>query len=90
MEEMLQAFFDEGALVRNGVVKLTRPPAQVRLPPTVQGILAGRIDRQPAEHKQLLQTLAVIGREAQLGLIRQVVPTSELQLRRRLAELQAS
>jgi predicted ATPase len=90
MEEMLQALFDEGALVRNGVVKVTRPLAQVRLPPTVQGILAARIDRQPAEHKQLLQTLAVIGREARLGLIRQLVPTVEPQLRRRLAELQAS
>jgi predicted ATPase/class 3 adenylate cyclase len=90
IEEMLQALFDDGALVRNGVVKVTRPLAQVRLPPTVQGILAARIDRQPAEHKQLLQTLAVIGREARLGLIRQVVPTAELQLRRRLAELQAS
>jgi predicted ATPase/class 3 adenylate cyclase len=90
IEEMLQALFDEGALVRNGKVKVTRPLVQVRLPPTVQGILAARIDRQSAEHKQLLQTLAVIGREAQLGLIRQVVPTTEMQLRRRLAELQAS
>jgi len=90
IEEMLQALFDEGALVRNGMVKVTRPLAPARLPPTVQGILAARIDRQPAEHKQLLQTLAVIGRQARLGLIRQLVPTAELQLRRRLAELQAS
>jgi hypothetical protein len=32
----------------------------------VQGILAARIDRQPGDHKQLLQTLAVIGRESPL------------------------
>jgi class 3 adenylate cyclase/tetratricopeptide (TPR) repeat protein len=90
IEEMLQTLFDQGALVRNGVVKLARPLAQVRLPSTVQGILAARIDRQPGEHKQLLQTLAVLGREAGLSLIRQVVVTQETQLRHMLADLQAS
>ena len=41
----MQALFDEGALVRNGAVKVTRSLSQLRLPPTVQGILASRIDR---------------------------------------------
>ena len=90
IEEIVQALFDEGALVRNGVVKVTRSLSQLRLPPTVQGILASRIDRQPSEHKQLLQTLAVFGRESSLGLIRQVVPTEAPQLERMLAALQAS
>jgi predicted ATPase len=90
MEEMLKVLFDGDALVRNGVVKVTRPLAQLRLPPTVQGILAARIDRLPAEHKQLLQTLAVMGRESRLDVIRQVVPTAEPQLQRMLAELQTS
>jgi class 3 adenylate cyclase/tetratricopeptide (TPR) repeat protein len=90
IEEVLQALFDDGALVRNGVVKVARPLSQVRLPPTVQGILAARIDRQPSVQKQLLQTLAVIGRESRLGLIRRVVATAEPQLQRMLAELQAS
>ena len=71
IEEMVQALFDEGALVRNGAVKVTRSLSQLRLPPTVQGILAARIDRLPREQKELLQTLAVIGRESPLGLIRQ-------------------
>jgi predicted ATPase len=34
IEEMLQVLFDEGALVRNGVVKVTRSFAKLRLPPT--------------------------------------------------------
>ena len=62
IEEMVQALFDEGALVRKGTVKVARSLAQMRLPPTVQGVLASRIDRLPAEQKELLQTLAVIGR----------------------------
>jgi class 3 adenylate cyclase len=55
IEEIVQALFNEGALTRNGTVKVTRSLSQLRLPPTVQGILASRIDRQPGDHKQLLQ-----------------------------------
>src|SRR5207253_11019232 len=45
IEEMVQALFDERILVRNGIVKVTRTLSKIRIPPTVQGILAARIDR---------------------------------------------
>src|SRR5207237_7445738 len=45
-----------------GGYRLTRPLDQVQVPPTVQAVLAARIDRLPAEHKVVLQTAAVIGR----------------------------
>jgi class 3 adenylate cyclase/tetratricopeptide (TPR) repeat protein len=35
----------------------------VTVPDTVQGVLLARIDRLPEEHKRLLQTAAVLGRE---------------------------
>jgi class 3 adenylate cyclase/predicted ATPase len=89
IEEMVQALFDEGALVRNGAVKVARSLVQMRLPPTVQGILASRIDRLPGEQKDLLQTLAVIGRESPLALIRRVASATEAQLERMLSDLQA-
>src|SRR5467141_973697 len=89
IEEMVQGLFDEGALVRNGTVKVTRPLSQLRLPPTVQGLLASRIDRLPAEQKELLQTLAVIGRESLRGLRGRVVSQAEGQLERMLGNLQA-
>jgi predicted ATPase len=89
IKEIVQALFDEGALVRNGAVKVTRSLSQLRLPPTVQGILASRIDRQPSEHKQLLQTLSVIGRESSLGLLSQVASHPDTQLERMLADLRA-
>jgi predicted ATPase/class 3 adenylate cyclase len=89
VEEIVQALFDEGALVRNGTVKVTRSLSQLRLPPTVQGILAARIDRQPSEHKRLLQTLAVIGRQSSRGLLRQVASHPDRQLERMLVDLQA-
>ncbi len=61
MEEIVQALFDEGALVRDGAaVRLTKPLSELKIPPTVQAILAARIDRLPPDEKDLLQTLAVI------------------------------
>jgi tetratricopeptide (TPR) repeat protein len=90
MEETVQALLDEGALMRNGGVKLIRPLAELRIPPTVQAILASRIDRLPLETKDLLQTLAVIGREFPTSLIRAVVAKSEDELNRILNDLQLS
>jgi class 3 adenylate cyclase len=87
MEEMVQALFEQGALVRNGAVKLTKPLDQIRPPATVQAILASRIDRLPAGEKELLQTLAVLGREFSLGLIKQVVGKSDDELERMLSTL---
>jgi predicted ATPase len=58
-----------------GAVKVARPLSQLRLPATVQGILASRIDRLEAEQKELLQMLAVMGRESPLGLIGKVAST---------------
>ena len=89
MEEMVQVLFDEGALVREGAAaKLTKPPNALKIPPTVQGILAARIDRLPADAKELLQTLAVIGREFPLSLIGAVVTKSDEELNRLLNDLQ--
>ncbi len=88
IEEMVQALFDERLLVRNGAVKVMRSISQMRLPPTVQGILASRIDRLSCEHKELIQTLAVMGRESPLALIRQVASQQEGELERMLADLQ--
>jgi hypothetical protein len=90
MEEIIQALFDGGVLVRNGNVKVARELSQVYLPPTVQGILAARIDRLPTPEKELLQTLAVLGREFPLRLIRIVTQIPEGELERMLRDLQLS
>jgi class 3 adenylate cyclase/predicted ATPase len=90
IEEIVQALFEQGTLVRNGAVKLTRSLAEIHIPPTVQGILASRIDRLAAEVKELLQTLAVIGKNLPLGLIRRVTAKSDDQLERMLSDLQTS
>ena len=88
MEETVEVLLDDGALVRNGRIKLVKPLAELKIPPTVQAILASRIDRLPADEKDLLQTLAVIGREFALGLLRSVADKSEDELSRMLHALQ--
>jgi class 3 adenylate cyclase/tetratricopeptide (TPR) repeat protein len=90
MEETVQVLLDEGVLVRNGVVKLTKPLSELGIPPTVQAILAARIDRLPPDEKDLLQTLAVMGKEFPLGLVRQVTGKSDDELERMLGDLQVS
>jgi predicted ATPase len=68
MEEMVPALFEDGVLQRNGAVKLAKSMAAVKVPATVQAILTARIDRLPSDEKDLLQALAVIGKEFQLSL----------------------
>ena len=63
VEEVVRALVEDGTLAGGpACYRLTRPLDQVRVPPTVQAVLAARIDRLPAEHKAVLQTAAVIGR----------------------------
>jgi class 3 adenylate cyclase/tetratricopeptide (TPR) repeat protein len=88
MEEIVQALFEQGALSRNGSIKLAKSLSTIQIPSTVQAVLASRIDRLPAEQKDLLQTLAVIGKEFALRLVREVSGKADDELQRLLSELQ--
>jgi class 3 adenylate cyclase len=88
MEELVQSLFDEGVLVRNGAIKLTKSLSQLTIPATVQGILAARIDRLPVAEKELLQTLAVIGREFSVEVIKRLVDKATDEVDRMLGDLQ--
>ena len=88
MEEIVLSLFEEGTLARNGEVKLARPLASLRIPPTIQGILASRIDRLSADEKDLLQTVAVIGTEFNLGVARALSGKADDELNRMLNDLQ--
>jgi tetratricopeptide (TPR) repeat protein len=88
IEEMVQALFEQGILARNATVKLVQPLSQAHLPVTVQGLLASRIDRLPASEKELLQTLAVIGTDFPLALVKRNTRRSDDELERELTHLQ--
>jgi len=88
MEETVLVLFDEGALKRNGAVKITRSLNELKIPPSVQAILAARIDRLSADKKDLLQALAVMGKEFSLSLVRQVIKEPDDEINRMLNDLQ--
>jgi predicted ATPase len=53
MEETVQSLFDEGAIEeRDGKVELLKPHSTLKIPPTVQAILAARIDRLRNDEKK--------------------------------------
>jgi class 3 adenylate cyclase/tetratricopeptide (TPR) repeat protein len=90
IEEIVQDLFEQGVLARNGSVKLMKSLREVKVPATVQGVLASRIDRLAPAEKELLQTLSVIGREFSLSLVERVAVAPGTELSRGLAALQAA
>jgi DNA-binding winged helix-turn-helix (wHTH) protein/class 3 adenylate cyclase len=60
------------------------------VPETVHAVLAARIDRLPAEAKDLLQTAAVIGPEVPVSLLQAIAEGPEAALLPTLTQLQAA
>src|SRR5271155_2666890 len=85
IEEICRALFEQGVLARNGTVRLATPLNVISVPLTVQAILPSRIDRLAVAEKELLQTLAVIGREFPLALIGRMTGKSDHELEPPLA-----
>ncbi|RDK10287.1 adenylate/guanylate cyclase domain-containing protein [Cupriavidus lacunae] len=90
MEEVVQTLLEEKVLHGEpGHYRIEKTPTALHIPTTVQGVLAARIDRLPRAEKDLLQSLAVIGKEFPYGLIQRVVAQPDDPLHRLLAQLEA-
>jgi predicted ATPase/class 3 adenylate cyclase len=73
MEEVVQTLVEENSLLGEpGRYRIEQTPFALHIPTTVQGVLAARIDRLPVAQKELLQTLAVIGKEFAFSLIQRI------------------
>ncbi|MGE0682701.1 MAG: adenylate/guanylate cyclase domain-containing protein [Candidatus Binatia bacterium] len=89
MEEVVQTLVDEHVLQgERGNYCLSQEITDLRIPPTVQGLLAARIDRLTPAEKLLLQRLSVIGRTVPFTLLRRVIAGPEEELYRLLSSLQ--
>lgn len=89
LEEVVQTLVEEQSLSgESGHYHLKQALTELHIPATVQGVLNARIDRLSVDEKDLLQTLAVIGKEFPLSLVQQVVDRPENELRRLLSHLQ--
>jgi len=89
IEEIYQALIEDGVLVRDGAsVRLAKSLSQLKIPSTVRDIIAARIDSLRGDEKDFLQTLAVIGREFPLALVRSIINRPDEEIERMLDHLQ--
>ncbi len=91
LEESVRTLVETEMLVgARGAYRLGKPLASIRIPATVQAVLAARIDRLPPGDKSLLQTAAVIGEDIPFALLHAVAGQAEETVQRGLAHLEAA
>jgi class 3 adenylate cyclase/tetratricopeptide (TPR) repeat protein len=91
LEESVQSLIDTGSLVgERGAYRLAGPVPSIRVPTTVHGVLAARIDRLRPQDKAVLQTAAVIGNDVPLSILKAVLDDSVDDLRAALGRLQSA
>src|SRR5262249_51322119 len=93
LEELAQTLVEQDAgqaeaTSQSSLAQLALPALQ--LPPTVQAVLAARIDCLAPEAKRLLQTAAVIGREVSVPLLQAIAELPAAAVHQGLAHLQAA
>lgn len=73
VEEAVRSVAEQGLIEGSrGSYVLQGELSEIRIPPTVQTVLAARIDRLPKSQKALLQTASVIGKEFTEPVLRRV------------------
>src|SRR5499433_2809417 len=91
LEETVQTLVETKALAgERGRYRLTQAVQAIQVPPTVQAVLAARIDRLPPEDKRLLQVASVIGKDVPLVLLQAIADASSDELHPSLRRLQAA
>ena len=88
VEEIVRELDESGTLDgERGAYRMAREIDELPVPPTVQAILAARIDRLTPEAKTTLQTAAAIGSETTRELLSEVVDLDEEALDRAIRAL---
>jgi len=91
LEETVRTLVETKALAgERGQYRLMQPVQAIQVPPTVQVMLAARIDRLSPEDKRLLQTASVVGKDVPFTLLQAIVDLPDEALRRGLDHLQAA
>ena len=91
IEEVVQSLVDNGSLEGSkGGYRLSRSVEEIAIPPTVQAVLAARIDRLGETDKEVLRTAAVIGRDFSERTLRRIVDLEEHELADSLRKLSAA
>jgi tetratricopeptide (TPR) repeat protein len=89
LEETVRTLVETRALDGpRGGYRLMQPVPALQIPPTVQAVLAARINRLTPEDTVLLQTAAVVGKDVPVALLQAIVETDETAMQAGLAHLQ--
>jgi adenylate cyclase len=80
VEELLRSLQETGALTRENGLWRTQPGWDAEaVPPTIEELLASRIDLLPRTDASILQTASVIGRRVQVPLLQAVTNAPDLE-----------
>jgi tetratricopeptide (TPR) repeat protein len=91
IEEVTRRLVDAGTVIGDwGHFILKKPSEELGVPPTVQGVISGRIDRLFSREKSLLQAASAIGPRTDMPLLRAVAEMPEEALQSSLASLDAA
>ena len=91
IEEVVQSLVDARSLVgKRGAYRLAASIDRLEIPPTVQAVLAARIDRLDERDKLVLETAAVIGREFSEPVLQRVTELESHELLESLGMLCAA
>ena len=88
-EEITRVLVDDGVITRGPEgVTVTRPPAEIPIPHTVQEVLEARLDRLGAQAKRVAQVAAVLGRQFHRQQLAQLLAPEGIASDPHLAELE--
>jgi len=90
IEEMVNTLFEDGTLIRNATIHLTKPLTELRVPMTVRGVLLERIDQTAPRQKEFLQLLSIIGQTLPLNVVFAVSPWQRSETAKLVKELQTA
>ena len=80
VEEMLSMLIDDGSLARDGDRWVaTGPLVDLRVPPTIQALLAARLDQLTGDERAAIQRAAVCGKQFHVGAVAALLDGGEVQ-----------
>jgi class 3 adenylate cyclase len=78
VEELLSMLVDDGTLQPDGdAYRVTRTPSQIAVPPTIELLLASRLDHLPEEERAVLGRAAVIGKRCGASEVAELSPQDD-------------
>ena len=91
IEELVNALVERGDFEgEKGAYRLKGGIDTIPLPPTVQAVIAARIDRLEGDAKQALEVASVIGREISISVLERVCGLDQSDLSRAVQQLRRS